>query len=248
MPKVQLASSVTRPSGQHLWERAKPLSRDFFDRDPRLVARDLLGKLLLRAPRGSAVPHFWRGKPSQKWVWENLRAGRIVETEAYLGADDAAAHAAAGRTERNSVLFGPPGHAYVYLSYGLHYCLNVSCLPDGVAGCLLFRAIEPLAGFSQMAAARGVELGKSDLRDPRQLRLLASGPARLCQALEITRAEDNGKDMTSPSSGLWLSDDGFTPRKIETSARIGITKSADLPLRYFVAGNPYVSLKRASSE
>ena len=248
MPKVQLASSATRPSGQHLWEQAKPLSRDFFDRDPRLVSRELLGKLLFRAPQRLTVPHVSRGTPSDTWVRKNLRAGRIVETEAYLGADDAAAHAAAGRTARNSVLFGPPGHAYVYLSYGLHYCLNVSCLPDGVAGCLLFRAIEPVAGFSQMAAARGVKLSKDDLRDPRRLRLLASGPARLCQALEITRAADNGKDMTLPSSGLWLADDGLRPRKIETSARIGITKSADLPLRYFIAGSPYVSVQRTSSE
>jgi DNA-3-methyladenine glycosylase len=194
------------------------------------------------------VPHVSRGTPSDTWDPRNLRAGRIVETEAYLGADDAAAHAAAGRTERNAVLFGPPGRAYVYLSYGLHYCLNVSCLPDGEAGCLLFRALEPVAGLPQMARSRGVKLLKSDLRDPRKLRLLASGPARLCQALDITRAADNGKDMTSPASGLWLADDGYKPREIQTSARIGITKSADLPLRYFIGGNPYVSVPRASSE
>ena len=230
MPKVLLTSSPRRPRGQELLSRAQPLSEAFFDRDPRLVARDLLGKLLLRRIEGK------------------LRAGRIVETEAYLGADDAAAHAAAGRTERNAVLFGPPGRAYVYLSYGLHYCLNVSCLPDGEAGCLLFRALEPVAGLPLMAHARGIKLLKSDLRDPRKLRLLASGPARLCQALEITRHVDNGKDMTSPASGLWLADDDFRPREIQTSPRIGITKSADLPLRYFIAGNPYVSVQRTSSE
>ena len=230
MPKVLLTSSPRRPPGQELLRRTQPLSEAFFGRDPRLVARELLGKLLLRRIEGK------------------LRAGRIVETEAYLGADDAAAHAAAGRTERNAVLFGPPGCAYVYLSYGLHYCLNVSCLPDGEAGCLLFRALEPVEGLSLMAAARGMKLLKSDLGDPRRLRLLASGPARLCQALEITRASDNGKDMTSPASGLWLADDGYRPREIQTSARIGITKSADLPLRYFIAGNPYVSVQRTSSE
>src|SRR5689334_5923513 len=123
MPKVLPTSSPVRPRGQGLLGDAQPLAEAFFDRDPRLVSRDLLGKLLLRRIRGT------------------LCAGRIVETEAYLGADDSAAHAAAGRTERNAVLFGSPGRAYVYLSYGLHYCLNVSCLPDGVAGCLLFRAL-----------------------------------------------------------------------------------------------------------
>ena len=229
MPKVLLASSATRSSGHGLWERATPLGRKFFDRDPRLVARDLLGKLLLRRMNGK------------------LRAGRVVETEAYLGADDAAAHAANGRTERNAVIFGPPGRAYVYLTYGLHYCLNVSCLPEGEAGCILFRALEPVVGLPQMARARRLKLTQRDLYDARRMRLLASGPARLCQALEITRAADNGKDMTLAASGLWLADDGDRPRNITTGPRIGITKSADLPLRYFIPGNPYVSVKRMSS-
>jgi DNA-3-methyladenine glycosylase len=179
----------------------------------------LLGKVLLRK----------RGR--------SLRAGRIVELEAYLGADDAAAHAAAGLTERNRVLFGPPGHAYVYLTYGLHYCLNISCMPKGQAGCLLFRALEPLAGFRAMAKGRGLGVSK----EPQSLRMLASGPARLCQALEITRERDNGRDMTSPSAGLWIADDGYKVKKIVVTPRIGITKSADLPLRYYIEGNPFVS-------
>src|SRR5580700_2865943 len=120
--------------------RATLLKAEFFNRDPRRVARSLLGKLLVRKTR--------RG----------ILAGRIVETEAYLGSGDAAAHTAAGRTARNSVLFGPPGHAYVYFIYGNYYCLNVSCLPDGVPGGVLFRALEPVAGIEQMAEARGVDL------------------------------------------------------------------------------------------
>ena len=106
----------------------KPLSRAFYDRDPRRVCRELLGKVLVRRERGQVL------------------AARIVEVEAYLGEDDPAAHSFAGRTMRNAVLFGPPGYAYVYFIYGNHYCLNVSCLPDGVPGGILFRALEPLAG------------------------------------------------------------------------------------------------------
>jgi DNA-3-methyladenine glycosylase len=201
-----------------------PLRTQFYTPDPREIAPELLGKVLLRK----------RG-PS-------LRAGRIVELEAYLGAGDAAAHAAAGLTQRNRVLFGPPGHAYVYLTYGLHYCLNISCMPEGQAGCLLFRAIEPLAGFRAMAKARGFDPAADD----ESLRLLASGPARLCQALEITRERDNGRDMTSPDSGLWIVDDKYKVKKIAVTRRIGITKSADLPLRYYIEGNPFVSALRKS--
>src|SRR6266567_6865248 len=112
------------------------LARSFYDRDPRLVAPDLLGKSLVRR------------------LGRKLLTGRIIEVEAYLGADDPAAHASIGRTPRNAVLFGPPGRAYVYFIYGNHYCLNVSCLPDGVAGGVLFRALEPIAGIEEMAAAR----------------------------------------------------------------------------------------------
>jgi DNA-3-methyladenine glycosylase len=164
-------------------------------------------------------------------------AGRIVETEAYLGADDAAAHAAAGKTARNSVLWGPPGHAYVYFIYGNHFCLNVSCLPDGVAGCVLFRALEPIGGLEEMARNRGSRLPLT----PRSLRLLTSGPGRLCEAMEITRPRDNGADMTSPESRLWIADDGYRPRKIVATPRVGITKSAVAALRYFIAGNEFVS-------
>src|SRR5215470_13083481 len=114
------------------------LPRSFFDRDPRIVARALLGKLIVRR------------------LGRRVLAGRIVETEAYLGADDLAAHAAAGRTARNEVLWGPPGHAYVYFIYGVHYCLNISCLEEGEAGCVLIRALEPVAGLAAMASARGL--------------------------------------------------------------------------------------------
>lgn len=197
------------------------LARGFFNRDPRRVARELLGKLIVRG------------------VGRKVLAGRIVEVEAYLGADDAAAHAAAGRTSRNSVLFGPPGHAYVYFIYGVHYCLNISCMPDGEAGCVLIRALEPVAGVRAMARARGLE--SLDPESHRDLRKLMSGPGKLCEAFGITRPRDNGKDMLSPRSDLQVRDDGFRPQHIRVTPRVGITKSADMPLRYLIDENVFVS-------
>jgi len=192
------------------------------------VARALLGKLLVRkTPRG-------------------ILAGRIVETEAYLGQGDAAAHAASGKTARNSVLFGPPGHAYVYFIYGNHYCLNVSCLPNGVPGCVLLRALEPVAGIKQMAEARGVEIAKEiDIRKISSLKKISSGPGRMAEALEITRERDNGKSLAGPRSDLRIVDDGYRVRRVAVTPRIGIVKSAEQPLRYVIAGNAFVSAQRS---
>ncbi len=189
----------------------------FFNRDPRRVARALLGKLLVRRQGRIRL------------------VGRVVETEAYLGTSDLAAHSAAGRTARNAVLFGPPGFAYVYFIYGIHYCLNVSCLPDGVPGGVLFRALEPLAGFESMAAARGLASVPTDLRT------LTSGPGRMAQAFGIDRARDNEKNLASARSDLFLADDGYRPRRIALTARVGITKAATELLRYTVVGNKFVS-------
>ena len=202
---------------------AKLLRRAFFNRDPRAVARELLGKLIVR-------------REGRKQL-----TGRIVEVEAYLGAGDLAAHAAAGNTVRNSVLWGPPGHAYVYFIYGVHYCLNISCLPDGDAGCVLIRALEPVSGIANMAKARG--LADLDLTSAHDLRKLASGPGKLCEALGITRPRDNAKDMLSPASDLQVASDGFRVQDVAVTQRIGITKSAEMPLRYVIAGNTFVSKK-----
>jgi len=166
---------------------------------------------------------------------------RIVEVEAYLGKEDPAAHAAAGRTLRNSVLFGPPGHAYIYFIYGNHYCLNVSCEPEGKAGGVLFRAVEPLTGVEEMARARGLELQYIRDLPEKDLPKLTSGPGRMCEALGITRGRDNDCDLTSTESSLWIGDDGYRTRNIAVTPRIGITKAAELPLRYIIAGNPFVS-------
>lgn len=207
-----------------LIQTAQPLERAFFARTPRPVARELLGKVLVRD----------HGKL-------HLSA-RIVEVEAYLGESDPAAHAAAGNTARTSILFGPAGFAYVYFIYGNHYCLNVSCEREGKAGSVLFRALEPLSGIQEMARARGLVVSS-----PRDLPRLTSGPGRLAEAFGITRVRDNGCDLTSPTSasGLWIGEDGFRARDIQITPRIGISKAADQPLRYILAGNAFVSGRKA---
>ena len=198
------------------------LPREFYLDPPDRVARGLLGKLLVRR-----YPAEAGSRQSRRLV------GRIVETEAYFGLDDPAAHSFAGKTARNQVLFGPPGFAYVYFIYGMHFCLNVSCEPEGQAGGVLFRALEPVEGLATMARLRGL----SPDANPR---LLTSGPGRLCEALGIVRETHNGIDVTRPRSGLHVEDDGCVP-EIAVSRRIGIRKAAELPLRFTVAGNRFVS-------
>jgi DNA-3-methyladenine glycosylase len=195
----------------------KSLGREFFARSPQRVARELLGKVLVREDGRKRL------------------TARIVEVEAYLGVNDPAAHSAAGLTARNAVLFGPPGYAYIYFIYGNHYCLNASCERDGKAGGVLFRALEPLTGIEEMARAREVEVLRAA-----DLRKLTSGPGRLCEAFGVTRERDNGGDLTMPGS-LWIGDDGSPSPRVVLTPRIGITKAADRNLRYLIAGNRFVS-------
>lgn len=195
-----------------------PLPRRFFNRSPLRVAQDLLGRLLVRRlPAGVAL-------------------ARIVEVEAYLGQKDPAAHAAAGLTRRNAVLFGPPGHAYVYLSYGLHECLNVSTLPAGRAGGVLFRALELLPAVGDRLRAALLRRAPT----PHPARLL-TGPGRLTRALAITRAF-NGCDLVQRGE-LYIAR-GRRPERIAASPRIGISKAAELPLRFFLPDSPAVSASR----
>jgi DNA-3-methyladenine glycosylase len=203
--------------------RVTLLKPEFFNRDPRRVARTLLGKLLVRKTTRAIL------------------AGRIVETEAYLGESDPASHSFRGETARNAVMFGPPGFAYVYFIYGNHYCLNVSCLPEGVAGGVLFRALEPVAGIAEMAAARDIEIPNLDEAKPSLLKQISSGPGRMSEALGVTRERDNGKSFVSARSDLQIVDDGYRVRKVTVTPRIGIVKAAERPLRYLIAGNPFVS-------
>lgn len=189
----------------------KPLSRAFFDRPAIAVAPELLNKVLASA---------------------DGRAGRIVEVEAYAGAVDPAAHTYRGKTPRNATMFGPPGHMYVYFTYGMHWCCNCVCSHEGDGSGVLIRALEPLHGLAQMRMAR--PRAKSD-RD------LCRGPARLTQAMGITGAQD-GIDLIDAREGFTVVDDGMAPPSNLTGGpRIGIRVAMDHPWRWSVPGNRYVS-------
>lgn len=198
----------------------EPIKRGFFDRSPTTVAQQLLGKLLVR--------HSRRG----------LCVGRIVETEAYLARDDAACHAARGKTRKNEAMFGRPGTAYVYAIHS-RWCFNVVTEPRGVPSAVLIRAIEPLWGLSRMSELRGT----SERLD------LARGPGRLCEALEINRGL-NRWDLTR-GRRLWMSaehDDLESPIEIACCRRIGVTSAQDLLLRYFLPNNRFVSGSRREQQ
>ena len=163
-------------------------------------------------------------------------AGRIVETEAYLGLGDLAAHASRGITERTRVLFGPPGHAYVYFIYGVHECLNFVAQPEATAGCVLIRALEPLAGLSLMVTRRG---------KVRRVEDLCSGPGKLTQALAITRKLNGSSLVTGPLTVRAMRHEDAI--EIGVSSRVGITKCADWPLRFYIEGSRFVSRKPVRS-
>lgn len=192
----------------HIERDAAVLPRAFYDRPAAVVARDLLGKLLVH----------------------QQSAGVIVETEAYLGREDAAAHAARGLTPATRVIYGPPGRAYVYLIYGLYDCLNVVTEPEGIPGCVLIRAIEPVTGIEAMRRCRPAA---------RRIEQLAAGPGRLTQALGITRAL-NGADLTA--GPLTVRDHlPVPPHAVAVTPRIGISQAVDWPLRFVVAHSRFSS-------
>lgn len=199
-----------------------PLARPFYEPSAKVVARELLGHFLVRnTPEGPC-------------------GGAIVETEAYL-VGDAASHGAPGPTKRNRVMFGHPGHAYVYLIYGFHFCVNAVCKPAGMAEAVLIRAVEANFGAEWMTKQRPVS----------KVQGLASGPGKLCQAMNITRALD-GVDLCSADSELFVAENPelkkFRKEKgpTVTTTRIGIVKAADLPLRFYLGGSEFVSRKAAA--
>lgn len=216
---AKIAQIKGRKSGGTLPGRLVP--REFYEEPPDVVSPRLLGKLLVaRSPSGGVL------------------AGRIVEVEAYLGPHnvppDRAAHTHRGPTPRNLVLFGPPGHAYLYSIYGRYFCANVSCERDGLGSGILLRALEPVMGIAEMARNRGLD-------EDAPARMIASGPSRLCLALGLTRPLHNGLDLTSATSILQVRNDGFRGAEILVTPRIGITHAIDLPLRFALRGHGCVS-------
>lgn len=190
-----------------------PLPRAFYNRPATEVARALLGTVLVHG----------------------TTSGRIVETEAYLGLEDRAAHSWRGLTPRTRVLFGRPGHAYVYLIYGMYECLNVVAEPEGSPGCVLIRAVEPLEDIPRMRQRRPGARGVEDL---------ANGPGKLTQALGISRRH-NGADFTTGLLTIRPAA-GSAKIRIGVSPRIGIRHCADWPLRFFLEGNLFVSRRFVS--
>ncbi len=191
--------------------RAATLPVAFFDRPAEIVARELLGTLVV-STAGSRT------------------AGRIVETEAYLGRDDPASHGYRNRRHaRNEALFGPPGTWYVYLSYGMHWCANLVCGAEGQASAVLLRALEPVKGLETMRERRGVTADRQ----------LCSGPGKLCQALAITRDLDGA--LMERSAVKVFGSEGAGPPPAVVTPRIGITKAADWPLRFVVEASPWTS-------
>ena len=198
------------------WGRILP--RSFYARGAEQVARELLGAIIVHQ------------------LGKATLAGKIVETEAYLGLEDLAAHVSHGLTDRTRVLFGPPGHAYVYLIYGMYECLNLAAEPAGKAGCVLIRALEPVAGIEEMRRRRPTA---------RRLEDLASGPGKLTLAMGITRRH-NGQDVTR--GPLVVRQPARSePISIVTTPRVGITHCADWPLRFYIEGSRHVSRPGAPS-
>lgn len=194
-----------------------PLARSFFARPTLEVAAGLVGALVVRV-----LP------PATADVAEPVvLVARLVEVEAYLGPEDPASHAYR-RTPRSEIMWGPPGRAYVYFSYGNHYCMNVVTEPEGVAGAVLLRAAEPVNGVRVMQRLRGVQ----------DVRKLLSGPGRLAQALAVDR-RFNGWDLTRPGA-LYLAP-GHPPARIATSPRVGIRRAVERPWRFFDPQSLYVS-------
>ncbi len=196
---------------EQLLGQSQVLPEEFYDRPVIDVARDCLGKLLVHGET----------------------AGKIVEVEAYLGVNDLAAHAARGITERTRVIFGRPGHAYVYFIYGMYECLNFVCEPVGSAGCVLIRALEPVAGLAIMRRRRPAAKRPEDL---------ASGPGRLTLAMDITRKLNGSSLVEGPLQVRGTP--GVEPSQIEVTPRIGIRHCADWPLRFLIRGNRFVSKTR----
>ena len=214
-PNGREAAAARSPGGPEQHRAAPParLEREFYGRDSRALAPELLNKVLVLGPC----------------------AGRIVEVEAYSGGGgDPASHAHRGPTRRNASMFGPPGHLYVYRSYGMHWCANVVCAEEGQGEAVLLRALAPLAGLELMAARRPRAQGPEDL---------CRGPGKLCQALGIDASHD-GTDLVAGRDVALVDGRRPPPTAPGVGPRVGITVAVDLPWRWWVEGDPHVSRPR----
>ena len=193
--------------------KIKPLLRSFYERNTQVVAFELIGKLLMFHQNGITL------------------SGKIVETEAYFGAQDPASHAYRGVTMRNQVMFGPPGFSYVYFTYGNHHCLNIVTEKEKIPGAVLIRAVEPVSSIAMMKKRRGLS----------EIKSLTNGPGKLTQAFGITR-EHCGMDLTRNSFCITEGEDE-SPLHIEATTRIGISCAKDKPYRFYLAESPFVSVR-----
>ncbi len=210
-----MSGAAARAAQTHL--AGRPLPATFYDRDTEVVARELLGAVLVHR------------------TVHGVTAGRIVETEAYLGEHDPACHAAAGHTNRTRWLYGSPGTAYVYFIYGVHWCFNAVTRARGLPSAVLVRALEPLEGIPLMRARRA---------RARRDRDLANGPGKLCAAMAITGAQNGARLDRAPlvvRTGTSIPDD-----RVRVTTRVGITQAADWPLRWVVSNSPFLSRARES--
>jgi DNA-3-methyladenine glycosylase len=188
----------------------RKLRREFFHRPTLKVAQDLLGKYLT----------VQKGK--------KILSGKIAETEAYIGSDDPACHASRGMTPRNRVMFGPPGHAYIYFTYGMYHCLNLVTEKEGFPAAVLIRAIEPVQGVKLMMRRRGTK----------KIKNLTNGPGKLCQALSLDRSL-NGEDLCS--GRIWVEDRGVKASKIKSTPRVGINQGKNKKWRFYILDSEFVS-------
>jgi DNA-3-methyladenine glycosylase len=188
----------------------RKLRREFYNRPTLKVAKELLGKYLLVHKRGKTL------------------SGKIVEAEAYIGSDDPACHASRGVTPRNRVMFGPPGHAYIYFTYGMYHCLNLVTEKEGFPAAVLIRALEPDQGVELMMRRRGTK----------NIKNLSSGPGKLCQALSLDRSL-NGEDLCSGT--IWVEDRGEKAGKIKSTSRIGVTNGKNKKWRFYIPDSEFVS-------
>ncbi len=196
---------------------------------------DRAGRRLTRRWYGQDALDLAPALLNKRLVRADGRSARIVEVEAYRGGEDPGSHAFSGRTVRNQTMWGPPGHLYVYFTYGMHWCANVVCAADGIAHAVLLRAAAPERGIDTMRVARRRRNPRARDDD------LCRGPARLCQAFDIDGAFD-GIDLAGSRSELWLADDGVVPPEAPlVTTRVGLSRGADLPWRFAVPGHVAVS-------